>query len=106
MDVLKSFRGRSESLYGDHSMPLDFGSLACNAASCPFSEVFRNGWPNKAVLDETLCGTNAWMGESKILQSEVSLIVKPDKERTTADESKCATSPAYIRGTKSGTGVA
>ncbi|GFY00129.1 hypothetical protein TNCV_1342271 [Trichonephila clavipes] len=63
MDVLKSLNGWSKRLYGAHGMPLDIGSLAWNAASCPFSNVLQHGRPDKAVLDEALRGTNTWMGE-------------------------------------------
>ncbi|GFY67370.1 hypothetical protein TNIN_430761 [Trichonephila inaurata madagascariensis] len=63
MDVLKSLNGWSKRLYGAHGMPLDFASLAWNAASCPFSNVLQHGRPDEAFLDEALCGTNTWMGE-------------------------------------------
>ncbi|GFY40598.1 hypothetical protein TNIN_338321 [Trichonephila inaurata madagascariensis] len=49
MDVLKSLNGWSKRLYGDHVMPLDFASLAWNAASCPFSNVLQHGRPDEAV---------------------------------------------------------
>ncbi|GFW43750.1 hypothetical protein TNCV_4770991 [Trichonephila clavipes] len=75
MDVLKSFNGWSKMLYGAHGMPLDFESLACDAASCPFSDVLQHGLPVEAVLDEALCGTNTWgweiLWKSEILQSGV-----------------------------------
>ncbi|GFQ72964.1 hypothetical protein TNCT_687241 [Trichonephila clavata] len=63
MDVLKSFNGWSKRLYGAHGMPMDFVSLACDAASCPFIDVLQHGRPDEVVLDEALCGTNTWMGE-------------------------------------------
>ncbi|GFV33333.1 hypothetical protein TNCV_1498531 [Trichonephila clavipes] len=63
MDVLKSFNGWSKRLYGAHSMPLDFGSLSCNAASSPFSDVLQHGRPDEAVLDEALGGRNIRKGE-------------------------------------------
>ncbi|GFR12955.1 hypothetical protein TNCT_371231 [Trichonephila clavata] len=63
MEVLKTLNCWSKRLYVAHGMPLDFGSLAWNAASCPFSNVLQHGRPDEAVLDEELCGTNTWMGE-------------------------------------------
>ncbi|GFS39168.1 hypothetical protein TNIN_103111 [Trichonephila inaurata madagascariensis] len=63
MDVLKSLNGWSKRLHRAHGMPLDFASLALNAASCPFSNVLQHGRPDEEVLDEALCGTNTWMGE-------------------------------------------
>ncbi|GFV45751.1 hypothetical protein TNCV_2409341 [Trichonephila clavipes] len=63
MDVLKSLNGWSKRLYGSLGMLLDVGSLAWDATSCPFSNVFQYGWPDEAVLDEVLCSTSTWMGE-------------------------------------------
>ncbi|GFY50526.1 hypothetical protein TNIN_399071 [Trichonephila inaurata madagascariensis] len=58
MDVLKSFNGWIKRLYGAYGMPLDFGSLACDTASSPFSDVLQHGWLDEVVLEEALCSTN------------------------------------------------
>ncbi|GFQ83122.1 hypothetical protein TNCT_659771 [Trichonephila clavata] len=79
MDVLKSFRGWGKRLYAAQNMPLDFGSLAWHAASCPFSDVSQHRWTNETV-HEKLGGKALWYeyldgrdyGERKIFQSEVS----------------------------------
>ncbi|GFV78119.1 hypothetical protein TNCV_3044991 [Trichonephila clavipes] len=61
--MLKSFNGLSKRLYEAHGMSLNFGSMACDAASCPFIDVLQHGQPDEEVLDEALCGRNTWMGE-------------------------------------------
>ncbi|GFY70450.1 hypothetical protein TNIN_165621 [Trichonephila inaurata madagascariensis] len=50
MDVLKSLNGWSKRLYGADGIPLDFASLAWNAASCPISNVLQHGTARRSAL--------------------------------------------------------